>query len=77
MIEALACGTPVVALENGAVKEVIRNGVTGFIAKNEDEFIEVAKKAKTQQGTNVEWKLKAGSIFRSWRQNMRKCIICC
>lgn len=47
MVEALACGTPVVALENGAVKEVIRNGVTGFIAKNEDEFIEAAKKAKT------------------------------
>jgi glycosyltransferase involved in cell wall biosynthesis/SAM-dependent methyltransferase len=32
MVEALACGTPVVALRRGAVPEVIREGITGFIA---------------------------------------------
>jgi glycosyltransferase involved in cell wall biosynthesis len=31
MIEALACGTPVVGLRAGAVPEVIRHGVTGFV----------------------------------------------
>ncbi|HET9015247.1 MAG TPA: glycosyltransferase family 4 protein [Thermomicrobiaceae bacterium] len=31
MIEALACGTPVVALRHGSVPEVIRDGVNGFI----------------------------------------------
>lgn len=31
MIEAMACGTPVVAYGNGAVPEVVEDGVTGFI----------------------------------------------
>ncbi|HEX5740226.1 MAG TPA: glycosyltransferase family 4 protein [Pilimelia sp.] len=31
MIEAMACGTPVVALRGGAVAEVVDDGVTGFI----------------------------------------------
>jgi glycosyltransferase involved in cell wall biosynthesis len=31
MIEAMACGTPVVALNRGSVPEVIADGVTGFI----------------------------------------------
>ena len=31
MIEAMACGTPVVALRGGAVPEVVIDGVTGLI----------------------------------------------
>jgi glycosyltransferase involved in cell wall biosynthesis len=31
MIEAMACGTPVIAFNRGAVPEVMQNGVTGFI----------------------------------------------
>ncbi|MDE2079638.1 MAG: glycosyltransferase family 4 protein [Patescibacteria group bacterium] len=42
--EALACGTPVAALGNGAVPEIIRDGTTGYIAKNEQEFTESAEK---------------------------------
>jgi glycosyltransferase involved in cell wall biosynthesis len=38
MIEALACGTPVVARPCGSVPEVIRPGVTGFIAREVDEL---------------------------------------
>lgn len=30
-IEALACGTPVIALDSGALPEIIQNGTTGFI----------------------------------------------
>jgi glycosyltransferase involved in cell wall biosynthesis len=36
MIEAMACGTPVVAFRNGSVPEVIDEGVTGFIVDNEE-----------------------------------------
>jgi len=39
MAEALACGTPVIALRDGSVPEVIEDGVTGFICKNEDEMV--------------------------------------
>lgn len=37
MIEALACGTPVIAWRAGSVPEVIDEGVTGFIVENIDE----------------------------------------
>ncbi len=33
MIEAMACGTPVVAYRRGAVPEVVADGVTGFIVE--------------------------------------------
>jgi glycosyltransferase involved in cell wall biosynthesis len=39
MIEAMACGTPVIAFRRGSVPEVIDEGVTGFIVENEDEAI--------------------------------------
>jgi glycosyltransferase involved in cell wall biosynthesis len=37
MIEAMACGTPVIAFRRGSVPEVIEEGVTGFIVENEKE----------------------------------------
>jgi glycosyltransferase involved in cell wall biosynthesis len=40
MIEAMACGTPVIAVENGSVPEVLENGVTGFIVHSEQEAVE-------------------------------------
>jgi glycosyltransferase involved in cell wall biosynthesis len=39
MIEAMACGTPVIAFRRGSVPEVIDEGVTGFIVDTEDEAI--------------------------------------
>jgi glycosyltransferase involved in cell wall biosynthesis len=37
MIEALACGTPVIAYRCGSVPEVLDHGVTGFIVDNRSE----------------------------------------
>jgi len=33
MVEALACGTPVIAYDRGAVSEIVRDGMTGFIVE--------------------------------------------
>jgi glycosyltransferase involved in cell wall biosynthesis len=39
MIEAMACGTPVVAFDRGSVPEVIDDGVTGFVVGSIAESI--------------------------------------
>ncbi len=38
LAEAMACGTPVAALESGAVREVVDEGVTGIIVENVDQM---------------------------------------
>jgi len=43
MIEAMACGTPVIAYPQGAVPEVVENGKTGFIVKNVKEMVKAIK----------------------------------
>lgn len=40
VIEALACGTPVIAMNRGAMPEIIQHGVNGFLANNQKEFEE-------------------------------------
>lgn len=39
-IESLACGTPVVATPCGAMPELVRHGVHGYLAATEDELVE-------------------------------------
>lgn len=39
MIEALACGTPVVAFDWGAVSEVVQPGVNGFIVRSDEQAL--------------------------------------
>lgn len=43
MIEAMACGTPVIAFNRGAVSEIIEDNKTGFITNNVDEMVEKIK----------------------------------
>ena len=43
MIEALACGTPVVAFRGGSVSEVLVDGVTGFIVETMDDAIRATR----------------------------------
>ena len=40
VVEALACGTPVIARNRGAMPELIDHGVTGFLVENVDEAVE-------------------------------------
>jgi hypothetical protein len=39
MIEAMACGTPVIAYRSGSVPEVIDEGVSGYIVESIDESV--------------------------------------
>ncbi len=47
MIEAMACGTPVVAWRNGSVPEVIDDGVTGFVVDNVDDAVQAVGRVET------------------------------
>jgi glycosyltransferase involved in cell wall biosynthesis len=43
MIEAMACGAPVIARLHGAVPEVLEQGVTGYIVKNVDDAVQAVR----------------------------------
>jgi glycosyltransferase involved in cell wall biosynthesis len=44
MVEAMACGTPVIAYCRGSVPEVVDEGVTGFVVKDVDGAVEAVGK---------------------------------
>jgi glycosyltransferase involved in cell wall biosynthesis len=44
MIESLACGTPVIAWRNGAVPEVIEDGVSGFVVDNIEDAVNAVRR---------------------------------
>jgi glycosyltransferase involved in cell wall biosynthesis len=47
MIEALACGTPVIARRRGSVPEILRDGETGFICGTESEMVRAVERLPT------------------------------
>ncbi len=47
LIEAMSCGTPIIAFGNGSIPEIIKDGVTGFIVNSEEEMIEALRKIDT------------------------------
>jgi len=44
MIEAMACGTPVIAYRGGAVPEVMEQGHTGFVVEGLDDAVEAVRR---------------------------------
>jgi glycosyltransferase involved in cell wall biosynthesis len=46
MIEAMACGTPVIAFRRGSVPEVIEDGVSGFIVEDVDGAVQAVERAR-------------------------------
>ena len=47
MIEAMSCGTPVIAYHAGSVPEVVDEGVTGFIVSDESDAVAAIEKASS------------------------------
>jgi glycosyltransferase involved in cell wall biosynthesis len=44
MIEAMACGTPIIAYPRGSVPEVMEDGVTGFVVEGMDQAVEAVER---------------------------------
>ena len=76
MIEAMSCGTPVVAMNRGSVPEVIKHGETGFIADNYREFVSYAKKVDDIEPKNcrrwVEKKFSIGAMTDGYEKVYKK-----
>jgi glycosyltransferase involved in cell wall biosynthesis len=53
MIEAMACGTPVIAYNHGSVPEIIDDGVTGFIVEDEMSAIAAVRHLPTLSRAGV------------------------
>jgi glycosyltransferase involved in cell wall biosynthesis len=47
MVEAMACGTPVVAFRCGSVPEVIEEGISGFVVDSHDDALRAIEQART------------------------------
>jgi glycosyltransferase involved in cell wall biosynthesis len=78
MIEAMACGTPVIAYRSGSVPEVIEDGVTGLIVNNEDEAIravkEVARLDRRKVRARFEERFSAQRMAREYEKQYRKLV---
>lgn len=43
MIEAMSCGTPVIAFPRGAVPEIVEDGITGRVVESIDEAVQALR----------------------------------
>lgn len=43
MLEAMACGTPVIARRRGSIPEVVDHGVTGFVFERDEEAVRIVE----------------------------------
>src|SRR3954464_5379070 len=53
MIEAMACGTPVIAWPRGSVTEVIEDGVTGFIVESEADAVGAIRRTRNLDRSRI------------------------
>ncbi len=78
MIEAMACGTPVIAYRSGSVPEVVEDGVTGFIVENEDQAVravgELGRLDRRAVRARFEARFLAGRMAREYERAYRNLI---
>jgi glycosyltransferase involved in cell wall biosynthesis len=69
MIEAMACGTPVIAFRHGSVPEVVDDGVTGFIVETEDEAVRAIGRLDTLDRRRVRARFEERFTARRMAQD--------
>ena len=73
MIEAMACGTPVIAWRRGSVPEIVEDGVTGFIVDNEAEAVSAILKLATLDRARVRAGFERRFTARRMAQDYLTC----
>jgi glycosyltransferase involved in cell wall biosynthesis len=69
MIEAMACGVPVVAFNRGSVAEIIEDGVTGFIVEDETSAVEAVHKVASLSRAVIRRKFEERFTSRRMAKN--------
>jgi len=72
MIEAMACGTPVIAFKRGSVPEVIDNGVSGFVVEDELSAVAALNRLDTLPREKVRAAFEARFSSKVMAQNYVK-----
>jgi glycosyltransferase involved in cell wall biosynthesis len=76
LIESMACGTPVIAFDRGSMREIIRDGVTGFIVDDVDGAVNAVGAVKTidrsECRSDVEKRFCSARMARDYIRVYRK-----
>jgi len=71
MVEAMACGTPVIAFPGGAVNEIVANGISGMICRDVDEAVTALRGGTFQTRLVRRWaetKFSADAMAQQYYQ---------
>jgi glycosyltransferase involved in cell wall biosynthesis len=71
MIEAMACGTPVLAMPGGSVREVVREGISGYVRDTAAELAACARNLKIDARSVRRYVEKCFSAERMARDYIR------
>jgi glycosyltransferase involved in cell wall biosynthesis len=77
MVEALACGTPVIAFPEGAAPEIVEHGETGFLVADESEMAEAARTGKVDPAAcrrSVLERFDTGRVAELYEEVYRRAI---
>ena len=74
MIEAMACGTPVIAFNRGSVPEVIDDGVTGFIVEDINGAIGAVDRLDHLSRAKIRGASSSGSRRAGWPRTIFRSI---
>jgi glycosyltransferase involved in cell wall biosynthesis len=70
MIEAMACGTPVIAFRSGSVPEVVDEEITGFVVDGEEKAVAAAHRLKALDRRRVRARFEERFTASEWREIM-------
>src|SRR5262249_45472633 len=84
VLEALACGVPAVVTDKGGPQFVVRNGETGFVARDPDQFVVKIMHLATNPealtsmriaaraaACHASWDVVFSSVYASYEQTLR------
>jgi len=75
ILEAMACGTPVLATPIGGIPEIIQDGVTGFLLRNPDPYTIANKVLELLDNLNALSKVSIAANLRVKEFTFKKAVI--